>query len=157
MWINEGMASYSAFLFTDSVYGYADYLSAVKTNHEDMVHHVHNREGWRAVSGVPSQYTYGDIVYKKGADMGHVMRGYLGDSLFKVGLRYVQQQKAFQNMNTVEFGNLLTTATGVNMNQFMTDWILNQGWPHFSIDSTTSIPAGGGNYNVTVYVRQRLF
>lgn len=157
MWLNEGMATYSEYYFTDYMYGYASYLAGIKTNHEDMVHHVHNREGWRAVSGVPSQYTYGDITYKKGADMAHTMRGYLGDSLFKVGLRYVQQQKAFQNMNSVEFGNLLTTATGVNMNQFMSDWVLNPGWPHFSIDSTTSIPVGGGNYDVTVYVRQRLF
>ncbi len=157
MWLNEGMATYSEYYFTDWMYGYQNYLAGIKTNHEDMVHHVHKREGWRAVSGVPSEITYGDITYKKGADMAHTMRGYLGDSLFKVGLRYVQQQKAFQNMNSVEFGNLLTTATGVNMNQFMTDWILNPGWPHFSIDSTISIPAGGGNYDITVYVRQRLF
>jgi aminopeptidase N len=157
MWLNEGMATYSEYYFTEWLSGYATYLSGIKSNHETQVHYLHYKEGWRPVSGVPSQYTYGDIVYKKGADMAHTMRGYMGDSLFKVGLRYVQQQKAFQNMNSVEFGNLLTTATGVDMNQFMTDWVLNQGWPHFSIDSARSVPAGGGNYSVTVYVRQRLF
>ncbi len=155
MWINEGMSSYSEYLFRDWYYGWDTYIAAIKTNHEDMVHYAHHREGNLAVSGVPHAYTYGDHVYRKGADVAHTMRAYLGDSLFKVGLNYVQQQKAFKNMNSVEFGNLLTTATGKNMNQFITDWVLNPGWPHFSIDSVTSVP-NGGNFDVTVYVRQKL-
>jgi hypothetical protein len=156
MWINEGMASYSEYLFRDWYYGWQTYIDAIKTNHEDMVHYAHLREGPLAVSGVPHEYTYGDHVYRKGADMAHTMRGYLGDSLFKVGLNYVQGQKGFKNMSTVEFGQLLSTATGVNMSQFMSDWILNPGWPHFSIDSVKSVSAGGGNYTVDVFVKQKL-
>jgi hypothetical protein len=156
MWLNEGVASYSEYLFRDWVYGWQSYIEAIKTNHEDMVHFAHLREGPLSVSGVPHNFTYGDHVYRKGADMTHNVRAYLGDSLFKIGLNYVQQQKAFQNLNTTEFGNLLTTVTGVNMNQFMNDWILQPGWPHFSIDSLNSSPAGNGNFNVTVYVKQKL-
>lgn len=156
MWLNEGMASYSEYLFRDWYYGWQAYIDAIKINHEDMVHYAHLREGPLAVSGIPHAYTYGDHVYRKGADVAHTMRAYLGDSLFKAGLNYVQQQKAFKNMNSVEFGNLLTTATGVNMSQFITDWVLNPGWPHFSIDSVKSAAAGGGNYNVTVYAKQKL-
>jgi aminopeptidase N len=155
MWLNEGIASYSEYLFRDWVYGWNSYIEAIKQTHEDMVHFAHLREGPLAISGVPHQYTYGDHVYRKGADVTHTLRSYLGDSLFSVGLKYVQQQSAFKNINSIEFGNLLTTATGVNANQFITDWVLNPGWPHFSIDSFSVIPSGA-QYSVTVYVRQKL-
>ncbi len=155
MWLNEGLASYSEYLFRDWVYGWNSYIEAIKQNHEDMVHFAHLREGPLAVSGVPHQFTYGDHVYRKGADVAHTLRSYLGDSLFSVGMKYVQQQKAFKNINSIEFGNLLTTATGVNINQFITDWVLNPGWPHFSIDSFTVIPVGG-QFSVTVYLHQKL-
>lgn len=156
MWINEGHASYSQFIFTEEVYGHTAYLNAVKANHDLQVHYVELKEGLYAVNNVPNNITYGDHVYLKGADMVHCMRGYLGDSLFKIGLKTVQQQRAFKNMNTVEYGQLLTVATGVDMNQFMADWIMNPGYPHFSIDSTKSVAATGGNYNVTVYIKQKL-
>ncbi|MFN5459195.1 MAG: M1 family aminopeptidase [Bacteroidota bacterium] len=156
MWLNEGIASYSEYLFRDFVYGWQSYINAIKTNHEDMVHFAHLREGSLNVSGVPHIYTYGDHVYRKGADMMHNARAYLGDSLFKLGMKAVQQQKGFKNLNTLEFGNILTAATGVNMNQFMGDWILQPGWPHFSIDSTNVVPQANGTYNVTVYIKQKL-
>ena len=156
MWLNEGIASYSEYLFRNWVYGWQSYIDAIKLNHEEMVHFAHLREGPQSVSGVPHQYTYGDHVYRKGADMVHNIRAYLDDSLFRVGMSYVQHQKAFSNLNTVEFGNLLTSATGINMNQFMSDWILQPGWPHFSIDSCVTLPNGNGTFNVSVFVRQKL-
>jgi Peptidase family M1 domain/Secretion system C-terminal sorting domain/Peptidase M1 N-terminal domain len=157
MWLNEGLASYSEYLFRDWVYGWNSYIEAIKQNHEDMVHFAHLREGQLAISGVPHQYTYGDHVYRKGADVAHTLRSYLGDSLFSVGMKYVQQQKAFKNINSVEFGNLLTAATGKNINQFITDWVLNPGWPHFSIDSFSVVSVGGGQWAVTAHIRQKLF
>lgn len=156
MWLNEGMASYSEYLFRDWVYGWQTYIDAIKINHEEMVHFAHLREGPLALSSVPHQYTYGDHVYRKGADVAHTMRAYLGDSLFSVGLKYVQQQKSFQNINSVEMGSLLTTATGINMNQFITDWVLNPGWPNFTLDSVSVTPITGGQFAATVFVRQRL-
>ncbi len=157
MWINEGMASFSAFLFNEVTYNYATYLSKVKQNHDEQVHFSHHIEGgFRAISGIPHQYTYGEHVYNKGADVAHTMRGYLGDSLFFAGLKYVLNQKQFQSMNSIEFQNLMTTGTGVNMQPFFNDWVLNGGWPHFSIDSVVysgSLP----NITATVYVKQKLY
>ncbi|MFL5753192.1 MAG: M1 family aminopeptidase [Bacteroidia bacterium] len=156
MWINEGMASYSAFLFNEATYNYATYLKKVKDNHDIMVQNAHlSEKGYRAISGVPHEYTYGDHVYDKGADVVHTMRTYMGDSLFYAGLKYVLSQKQYKNMNSPEFANLLTTGTGVNMSNFFNDWVLNGGWPHFSIDSF-SVSGSAPNYNVSVYVKQKL-
>jgi aminopeptidase N len=52
--------------------------------------------------------------------------------------------------------NELTAASGKDMSDFFNDWVNSPGYPHFSIDSTVSVPVGGGNYNVTVYIKQKL-
>lgn len=157
MWLNEGMASYSERLFLEWTYNYQKYLEQVKLVHDDIVKYIHLREkGFRAVSGIPHEYTYGDHVYRKGADVAHTLRTYMGDAAFFNGLKYVLQQKAYKNMNSLEFRDLLQASSGQNLTDFFNNWVLNGGWPHFSIDSVkttgTSAP-----YTSVVYVKQKLF
>lgn len=156
MWINEGMATFSEYIFEEWVNGATAYKNKVRANHEDMVHYVHFREGgYRAISGIPGSLTYGEHTYKKGADVAHTMRGYLGDSLFFMGLKYVLANHQFTDINSAKFRDAMTIATGINMTDFFSGWVFNGGWPHFSVDSFTVIP-NGGNYDVTVSIRQKL-
>lgn len=157
MWLNEGMASYSERLFLEYTYNYGRYLDEVKSVHDDMVKFAHLREkGFRAISGVPHQYTYGDHVYRKGADVAHTLRSYMGDAAFFAGLKYVLQQKAYKNMNSIEFRDLLQTSSGQNLTDFFNNWVLAGGWPHFSIDSVRTT-GSTAPYTSVVYVKQKLF
>lgn len=157
MWLNEGMASYSERLFLEWTYNYSKYLSEVKNVHDDIVKYIHLREGgFRAISGIPFEYTYGDHVYKKGSDVAHTLRTYMGDAAFFAGLKYVLQQKAYKNMNSAEFRDLLQISSGQNLVPFFDNWVFSKGWPHFSIDSikTTGTSAP---YTSVVYIKQKLF
>ena len=157
MWINEGMASFCAFMFAEWQYGHPNYLSKVKVQHDALLHFLHKNEGgFRAISGVPHTYTYGDHVYKKGSDVAHTMRGYLGDSAFFAGLKYALSQKAFQSINSNEFRDLIATGSGKSMTDFFNNWVFSGGWSHFSIDSVRVSPATSG-YNAQVSLRQKLF
>ncbi|MBI3512150.1 MAG: T9SS type A sorting domain-containing protein [Bacteroidetes bacterium] len=158
MWLNEGWASYSEEIFTEWEYGRPAYDAAVLARHDEVVHYIHHREGgFRAVSGVPHQYTYGDHVYLKGSDVAHTLRGYMGDSLFFSSLHYYLQQEQFTDVSSTDLMNDLIASSGLNyLTDFFNDWVFNPGWPHFSIDSTVVVP-NGPNYDVTVYVRQKLF
>ncbi len=157
MWLNEGMASYSERLFLEWTYNYGRYLAEVKTIHNDIVKYIHLREkGFRAISGVPHEYTYGDHVYKKGADVAHTLRSYMGDAAFFNGLKYVLQQKAYKNMNSLEFRDLLQTSSGQNLTDFFDNWVMNGGWPHFSIDSVVTTGTSPP-YTSVVHVKQKLF
>jgi aminopeptidase N len=157
MWLNEGMASYSEKLFLEWTYNYGRYISEVKTIHDDIVKYIHLREkGFRAVSGLPHQYTYGDHVYKKGSDVAHTLRSYMGDAAFFTALKFVMQQKAYKNMNSIEFRDLLAISSGQNLNDFFDNWVMNGGWPHFSIDSVKTT-GSVAPYTSVVYVKQKLF
>lgn len=156
MWINEGMATYSEHIFLEYTYDYDTYLNEVKTNHADVLQFAHVEEnGYRAVSGIPHQYTYGKHVYNKGASVAHNMRAYMGDSLFFYGLKEVMNSYQYKSINSTQFRDELTNKTGINMNDFFNDWVFNPGFSHFSIDSTKSI-VNGSNYDVTLFIKQKL-
>ncbi len=158
MWINEGMASYSAFLFTEWRYGKAQYLDGLKRQHDNLLKSLHQKEGgFRAVSGIPHALTYGDHVYLKGSDVAHTLRSYMTDQTFFNACKYVMQQKQRQSINSLQLRDLLQTASGLNLVPFFDNWILNGGWPNFTIDSTKAITLSNGNYNLIVHVRQRKF
>ncbi len=157
MWLNEGMANYSEKLFLEWTYNYGKYLAEVKAEHDDIVKYIHLREsGFRAISGIPHKYTYGDHVYKKGSDVAHTLRSYMGDVGFFDGLKYVMQQKAYKSMNSIEFRDLLETSSGLNLHDFFDNWVTNGGWPHFSIDSVKTT-GSAAPFTSVVYVKQKLF
>jgi aminopeptidase N len=156
MWINEGMATYSEYLFTEKVYNYQTALEQIKNSNKYILQYLHiNEGGYMPISGIPHQYTYGDRVYKKGALMAHNMRAYLGDSLFFYGLNQVTNTFQFKSMNSYQFSDELTLKTGINMTPFFTDWIFAPGYAHYELDSTKITP-NGGNYDVEVFIEQKL-
>lgn len=156
MWINEGMATYSEHLFLEHTYGYNAYINEVKSNHKSVLTTAHiNDNGHYALSNVPHEFTYGDHSYLKGADVAHTMRSVMGDSNFFNGLKAIQVNRPHRNINSAEFRDELNLVSTVDVTDFFNDWIMNPGFPQFSIDSFTVVPSGP-NYDVTIYSKQRL-
>lgn len=156
MWINEGMATFSEFLFTEAIYGQEAYTEMMNDNHEYVIHYLHYTEdSYKAISGVGHDYTYSDHVYLKGADVAHTLRGYLGDSLFFGGITAFLNTYQFSDVSSYTLRDFLTSYTGVDLTSFFDNWVFNPGFPHFSVDSFSVIP-NGNLYNVTVYVKQKL-
>ncbi|MDP3556607.1 MAG: M1 family aminopeptidase [Bacteroidota bacterium] len=156
MWINEGMATFSSYMFLEWKYGKASYLNALKTEHDKLLQFLHKKEGgFRAISGIPHSLTYGDHVYKKGADVAHTLRSYMGDLAFFNGAKYVMQQNANKSLNSIEFRNLLQTSSGQNLTDFFNNWVLTGGWSHFAIDSVKYIQISPTSYNAVVSLKQK--
>lgn len=156
MWINEGMASYSEDLFWEYAYGWERYIKDVKSNHYNVLNVAHQQEnGYRPISGVPHEYTYGIHVYDKGAAVAHNMRWYMGDEAFRKGLQYITKEYAFKNLTTAGFRDALTKSTKIDMNAFFDDWIFRGGFPHFEVEAFTTKTKDKA-YEVEVVVRQQL-
>jgi len=158
MWINEGMATYSSYLFTEWQYGKPSYLAKYKSEHDKLLQFLHKKEGgFRAISGIPHNLTYGDHVYKKGADVAHTLRGYMGDSAFFNGCKYTMLNNSLKSLNSIEFRNLLRTSSGQNLTDFFNNWVLSEGWSHFAIDSVKYIQLSTNNYNAIVSIKQKIY
>ncbi|MFN4234029.1 MAG: M1 family aminopeptidase [Bacteroidia bacterium] len=154
MWLNEGWATYSEHIFLEWIYGKQRYIDEVKANYDPVIQYAHIKEGgYRAVSGVPHQYTYGDHVYKKGAMVAHALRGYMGDSLFFKACKDYMNTYQFRHVNSVDMMNTFNASSGLILNDFFNDWVFNPGFTAITIDSVVTT-SNSGNFNVTVYVKQ---
>lgn len=156
MWLNEGWATYNEHLFEEKFYGPDVYAQYVRANHDDIVHTAHiDDNGYRAVNGVPSEYTYGTTVYRKGADMIHTLRWYMGDAQFFNCLKNYMNDFAFKNSTTAQLRDYLVSCSGNNkLNDYFANWINAPGFTHFSIEQL--VPQGSGQIDEHVYIRQRL-
>jgi len=156
MWINEGWASYCEDIATESLYGKTAYRNYVRDNHLSVVEAAHIIDsGYRAVYGIPGEYTYGNTVYHQGADVVHTLRNYLGDSLFFSSVKAMLNTYAINNISTVQMRDFMSSYTGVNLNDFFDAWVFNPGFPHFAVDSF-KVTQTSPQTKVRVWVRQRL-
>lgn len=157
MWLNEGWAVYSEHLFTEWLYGEQAYRDAVRDNFLEVLEKAHvNEGGYRAVSGIPQELTYGDHVYHKGAVVAHNLRGYLGDSLFRKGIMEALAATNFDDWSSAGFRDKLSAATGRDMSDFFNDWVFSPGFTHFSIDSVKALSGAGDTAFFRIFVRQKL-
>ena len=157
MWLNEGWASYSEHLFTEWVYGRQNFQNAVRSNFLSVLQTAHVTEGgYRAVSGIPHALTYGTHVYNKGAVVAHNLRGYLGDSLFRVGVRTALESNVFTDWSSTQFRDVMSNATGYDLTPFFENWVFSGGFTDLLIDSTLVSQTAAGEYEVTLFVKQKL-
>lgn len=154
MWLNEGMATFNEYFFTEKLYGTTAYKNAIRTNHRKVLQFAHIIDGnYYALNNVPHAYTYGNTVYHKGADFAHTLKKYMGDSLFYVGCHGYMTNLSHSNATSAQFRDELALASGINMTRFFDDWIFTPGFPHFSIDSVVHVSAALDHY--WIYTRQK--
>ncbi len=157
MWIKEGNAEYSAHLFFEYVYGKEVFRDIVKGNHYDVLKNAHIDDGaYLPLSGLPYENTYGTHTYYKGASVMHNLRGYLGDTLFRQGMRSILDTYHFEVVDAELFRDQLTANTGVDMAPFFDDWIYSPGYAMFELDSVSYSCTNPTSCTATVYVQQKL-
>lgn len=156
MFLNEGFAEYLAYLFIEAVNGRQAYLDKVRANHRTMLLRAHiDDQGWWALNDVPQQWTYGKHVYNKGADVLHTLRSYMGDSLFRVGLKSFLETYSFQHVSTSMLRDHLNQATGLDLTDYFADWIEQPGWAAFEVEAFDYDVLPDGSCEVAVMVQQK--
>lgn len=156
MWLNEGWARWCESLYREHLYG----TDASKTNMRTLMHsvlqYIHTTEGgYRPLSPMPPEYTYGENVYDKGGMTVHALRGYMGDSLFFGGVKAYLDTFAYNHASSYDLRDLLTQYSGIDMTGFFDFHVFGPGFNQFSVDSFRIVPAGN-EFDVEVFIKQRL-
>jgi len=156
MWINEGWAVYCESIYKEWVYGTQAMKDYHRSKFKEVLRYAHIEDAeYRAVYGIPHEYTYGTTVYEKGSCVAHSLRGYLGDSLFFNGMKAFLSNYAFQSVSSIQLRDFLSNYSGVDLTDFFDFHVFNPGFTHFSIDSFKVVPTSS-LYEVTVFVKQKL-
>ncbi len=156
MWLNEGWASYNEPLFIEKVYGDSAARQYTRNNHEHVLADAHISDGaYLPVGNVPTQQTYGTTVYDKGSDIIHTLRWYLGDNTFFTCVKQYLEANMFSTGSNTKLRDYLQQCSGNNaITDYFNDWVMAEGFPHFSIEETFA--SGTNNEYVHVIIRQRL-
>lgn len=158
MWIKEGNAEYGSHLMIEHQKGRNAFTDAVKSNTLFVLRNAHYDDGglYHAMSPMPFPYIYGTTTYYKGALVLHNLRGYLGDSLFTLGQKYVLQSHPYQSITPEQYrDDLIEVTKNSSVDDFFNDWIYQGGFNVFVLDSFSSIVAFIGHI-VTVDITQKL-
>ncbi len=154
MWINEGMAVFSEYLFTENLDSKEDARANMYDDLYTVISQAHKEEGgYQPISGVPRVHTYGTHTYRKGALVGHNLRVKLGDAKTFSGFTEFLDSNAFSAVNSYDLRDGLTKATGIDLTDFFDDWVFSPGMPCYVLDSFELSPSAG-LYNVELSVRQ---
>ena len=156
MWMKEGPAEYSGHLLEEWIYGREDFIDVVLDNHLRVLETAHvDDEGFQALSPMPDPHIYGTHTYYKGASVMHNLRAYLGDTLFRQGLRNFQVANAGTTLNAAGFRDSLEAASGMDLDAFFDAWVFNPGFSVFVVDGLEATDGGTG-FDVQLTLRQRL-
>ena len=135
MWINEGGASFTSEVAMEAVHNRAWSDDYYQRNLESVLRTTHITDnGYRALTPMPHNYTYGSTVYNKGWMVWHSLRGYLGDSLFYSSLNRLMERCAFGNIDTYRLRDSLSLYTGVDLTNFFNFHVFNPGFVDYQLE-----------------------
>ena len=115
----------------------------------------HTEEMYRAVSGQPHKYVYGDHVYKKGALVAHNLRGYMGDEAFFESIHQFMEQFKYSSVSSDSLEKWFQIYSGQDLSSFFRDWVFTPGYTVVVVDSFNVEPNSTG-YEVDIYLQQKL-
>ncbi|NTV85034.1 MAG: T9SS type A sorting domain-containing protein, partial [Bacteroidales bacterium] len=159
MWINEGWATFFGMYYALALYDdEMGYKQEMRLKHGGVLQYCHTPNGdgsYFPLNQIPQQYTYGMAAYDKGSTVCQAMRFYLGDSLFFETLKAFIDEYAFNDASSYDMRDFMTSYTGIDMDGFFGNFVLNSGTPHYSVDSFLLGDNKKDLYEVMVFVKQK--
>ena len=138
MWLNEGWASFCEALFLECAYGSLNYQNDMREKlTEVLLSAPANDKGYKAVSGVPHEQTYGTTVYKKGALMANALRTIMGDSAFFAACKSYLNKYKFSHANSQNLRDEFQQFTPNDLTFFFNQYIFQKG--HFDVIVFSSV------------------
>lgn len=148
IWLNEGFASYCEAQYFLKKNGWASY-------HSYMASMAYSGGGSIYIVDTTNVYNiFGTIVYDKGAWVLHMLRRILGESNFAAAMSaWYNSPYRFGSATTEEFRDVVEGATGVNIHDFVQDWIYGTYRPNYNYTYWQE-PNPAGGQNVYMVVKQ---
>jgi len=133
IWVNEGFASYSEYLF---------YQSLNQNSAQQRMAGVHadvmSQPGGSVFVPVASQDNDGRIFnsrlsYDKGSALVHMVRHWVNDdALFFQAMKSYQNNYANSTANAEDYISIIESVSGVSMTDFLAHWYYGEGYPTYN-------------------------
>ncbi|MEU4999583.1 M1 family metallopeptidase [Streptomyces sp. NPDC021622] len=126
IWLNEGFATYSQWLWSEH--------KGIRSAHDSFIAGYDSRPAdapfWQTVVGDPQRDTmFASAVYQRGAMTLQVLRERIGDKAFFKLLPAWTQQNRYGNANTADFIRLAERISGKQLDGLFETWLFTKGKP----------------------------
>lgn len=132
IWINEGFATYSEYVYFEAAGQASNALGELNTNHNNALFST-NGTLYVPDGSDEARIFSGILTYSKGMSVVHMLRYVLGDDFFPF-LQHFQSQNAFGNSTTEEFEAMLNAYTGEDLTWFIDEWVYGKGYPQYDVE-----------------------
>ncbi len=134
MWLNEGFATYYAYLYKRQQEGGDAFQYQMNNAHQDVI----KADDVDPRPMVVDFYNRTDArnnahVYVKGASLLHMLRGILGDDLYRETIRHYGQSNQHDVVDTQDLMRAVREVTGENLDWFFEQWAFLAGHPKFKV------------------------
>jgi aminopeptidase N len=124
IWLNEGFATYSEWLWVEATEGQAAFDQLLRTQYASMV----RGQMW-APAHPPPDRLFGAPIYIRGAWSLHVLRLRIGDDAFFALLREWVARYQYRNASTADFIALAEETSGQSLGEFFQPWLYDEAVP----------------------------
>lgn len=134
LWLNEGFACYIEYLCINKLFPQWDLwkqFSIIEHNEAlklDSLKFTHPIETPIA-SDQQVKEIFDEISYAKGANVIHMLASFLGEEVFRDGLRFYLQKHAYQNAQTEDLWKALEQISKKPVGKIMSNWTQKPGYP----------------------------
>lgn len=142
IWLNEGFATYTEYIYTEAVSGKKGYDNYAASK----MLAAKRARGTILVQDLSSVNTIfnSDRTYSKGASVLHMLRGIVGDdNFFKILRTYIASPLAYGNSVTEDFQAVAEQVSGQKLDYFFKQWIYRESYPTYILNWSKTILADG--------------
>jgi len=137
MWLNEGFATYYAYLYKEHDEGVDSFRYKMHEVHNDVI--AQDKKDTRPM--VVDFFNRKDAannanVYVKGASFLHMLRYLLGDALYHETIRQYGERYKFNVVETQDLMRVVKDVTGENLDWFFEQWVFLAGHPEFKVSKS---------------------
>jgi len=118
-WLQEGFATYYALLAERAIFGDDHYYWQLFENAQELIAQEEAGQSTSLLDPKSSSTTF----YKKGAWALHVLRGQVGNSIFKGAVKSYLDKHQFGNVTTTDFISEVEKASQQDLSVFVNDWL----------------------------------
>jgi aminopeptidase N len=130
IWLNEGFATFTEYVALENLFPGKE--------KEWLISEMNRAKQANGTVFVNDSFDVGTLFdgnssYAKGGMVVHMLRNLINnDSIFFLGLRNYLAAYAFGSARTPNFKEIMEQTSGLNLDQFFTQWIYNEGYPILS-------------------------
>jgi len=133
--MNEGFANYGEYLWFEHKYGkdYAEYHRIKELNAYLQTVQMQGSHDLIWYDYEDKEHTFDAHSYNKGALVLHMLRNYVGDEIFFLGLNKYLVDNAYTEVEADELRLAMEDVSGEDLNWFFNQWYFSSGHPDLDI------------------------